>query len=287
MSHSQPSFSRIAIIGVGLLGASLGLALRKHNLARTIVGVGRKDSPSLDTAKRIGAIDEAFTEVAPAVSDADLVVLATPVRQFVKAMQQMAPALKPGAIVTDVGSTKQDVLGWAAEHLPKHAHFVGSHPMAGSEKRGPEAARVDLYQNAVCIVCGDGQSPEAARVEALWQALGMSVVRTDASTHDRWVARVSHLPHAVAFALMNAVSQDPAALAVSAGGLADTTRTAASDTQMWLDIFMTNRMAVVGAINDYLNHLSELRTAIAHGDEPRIRTLLETAKSSREQLKRR
>ncbi len=279
----QPSgiFPRVAILGVGLLGASLGLALKKHKLAAHITGAGRANSPSLDIALRLGAIDAATTDAADAVRAADLVVLCTPVRQFPQNFRDIAGALKPGALVTDVGSTKTQVLQWAQEFLPAHIAFVGSHPMAGSEKNGPAAARDNLYENAVCLVI---HAPHAERIAALWKSLGMKVLLTDAATHDRWVAAISHLPHALAFSLMNVTAQDPAALQAIAGAFIDTTRIASSDPQMWVDILLTNRPAIIAAIGEFQTELAALKQAIVDQDESAIRRRLDSARALRENL---
>ncbi len=289
-------FQHVVIIGCGLLGASLGLTLRHKGLAQTITGVGRAGSPTVARARQRGAIDRATDNPALAVAGAllpgettalppaDLVILCTPVRQFPDLFRRLAPALSPGAIVTDVGSTKAQVMRWAAELLPPHAPFVGSHPMAGSEKSGPDAARADLYHNAVCLVCQPQHPSPAAftRVTALWQALGMRIIPCDAAQHDLWVAAVSHLPYAVAAALVNAVANDPAALETAAGGFTDTSRIASGDVTMWTDILLTNRPAVIAMLGRFQDQMTALKTAVMHNDEPAIRAFLTHAKTSRD-----
>ncbi|HVT80518.1 MAG TPA: prephenate dehydrogenase/arogenate dehydrogenase family protein [Phycisphaerae bacterium] len=276
----------VLIIGCGLLGASLGLALKKRGLARTITGIGRRGSPSVEIAQQRGAIDRAFDDPAEPARDADMIVVCTPVRQFPETFRALAPALSKNAVVTDVGSTKVDVMMWAREIIPDH--FVGSHPMAGSEKSGPEAARDDLYQGAVCLVCrGSPREPAASgfqRVTNMWEAVGMRVLECADDQHDRWVASVSHLPRAVSAALMTAASIDERALDVAAGGLIDTTRIAAGDATMWTDIFMTNRTPIVDALKAFEGHLIALRTAIERGDEKAIHAFLATAKNQRDSL---
>jgi prephenate dehydrogenase len=295
---SQP-FHHVVLQGVGLLGASLGLALKKHSLARTITGVGRANSPSLDIALRRAAIDHATTDLAdavrgthlPAPTPADLVVLCTPIRQFPAALRTIAPALAPGALVTDVGSTKAQVMRWAAEFLPPSVHFVGSHPMAGSEKSGPDAARDNLYDNAVCLLCpAQAPAPDArhaaafARIRDLWQALGMRIIELPGDTHDAWVATISHLPHAAAFALVHAAGRSPEMLQAVAGGFLDSTRVASSDTSMWTDIFLTNKTAVLAALDAYAAEMTTLRTAIAAEDEAGVRSYLTRARDLRDTL---
>jgi prephenate dehydrogenase len=294
----QP-FNHVVIIGCGLLGASLGLALRKKALAALITGVGRYGSPSVAIARQRGAIDRATADPAPAVRGdrlpdddappppADLVLVCTPVRQFPDMFRRIAPALAPGAIVSDVGSTKAQVLRWAAEYLPSHAPFIGSHPMAGSEKSGPTAAREDLFSHAVCLVCPPTtHAPAAAaaydRIVALWQALEMRIIACNPNQHDRWVAAVSHLPYALAATLVNVASRDPAALDTAAGGFTDTSRIASGDITMWADILLTNRAAVLDAIRDFHARLSDLESAVERGDESAIRAFLSAARTARD-----
>jgi prephenate dehydrogenase len=280
-----PKFDRVTIIGVGLLGASLGLALKQRGMAGRVVGVGRANSPSLRVALDRRAIDEAQTDAAVAVKNSDLVVLCTPVRQFPETLRAIAPALQPGTIVTDVGSTKQQVMQWAADMLPKSVHFVGSHPMAGSEKRGPESAKADLYDGALCLICTDFPLEAAAiRIVEMWTRIGMRTQVISPELHDLWVAAVSHLPHAAAFSLVNAAALVPDALPVAAGGFIDSTRVASSDVQMWTDIFLTNQNDVVAMMNRYIGVLEDLRDAIEHGEEDSIRNFLTKAKEKRDDL---
>ncbi len=263
-------FDEVVIVGVGLLGASLGLALKARHLAKHVSGVGRAGSDSLEIALKRGAVDEGFTDLSAALGrNPDLVVLCVPVRQFPGAMEKLKGKLKPGAIVTDVGSTKGEVMGWANEAFGKRegARFVGSHPMAGSEKRGPAAARGDLYEKGLCFLCrgaGDADGAALAKVEAMWKGIGMRTKELEAGLCiDKWVGMVSHLPHAVAFSLVNAAGSHPEMLAAAAGGFLDTTRIASSDVEMWADIFLTNREAVVGAMDAFLGEMGKLRAAVA------------------------
>jgi prephenate dehydrogenase len=302
---SQP-FHHVVLHGVGLLGASLGLALKKHGLARIVTGVGRANSSSLDIALRRGAIDHASTNLAAAIrgthlppphasTPADLVVLCTPIRQFPQAMRTLAPALAPGTLVTDVGSTKAEVMRWAAEFLPPPpaVQFIGSHPMAGSEKSGPEAARDSLYDKAVCLLCPPETHSEnaqratvaaLARIRAMWQALNMRIIELPGDVHDAWVATISHLPHAAAFALVQTAGRSPEMLQAVAGGFLDSTRVASSDVSMWTDIFLTNKPAVLAAMDTYTAELASLRRAIAEEDEPAVRAYLMKARETREAL---
>ena len=290
----EKSFAHVVIVGCGLLGASLGMALRRRKLAACVTGVGRRGSPSVATAQARGAIDRATDDLAAAVAGtsfageigppADLVVVCTPVRQFPATFRTLAPVLAPGTIVTDVGSTKKQVMDWAAENLPRHVSFVGSHPMTGSEKAGPEAAREDLYEKAICLICPGDDSAAAARVEGMWQAVGMRTAECTADMHDQWVAAVSHLPHAIAFSLVNAAGHDPEAFKAAAGGFIDMTRIASSDATMWVDIFLTNPQAVTAAIERFMHELSVLKMVITRGDEEGIRAAVTAAKTTREEF---
>ncbi len=293
----EKPFEHVVIIGCGLLGTSLGLALRRRNLARIITGVGRAGSLSVSTAKQRGAIHRATDDAALAVSGgtldgvlapaADLVVICVPILQFPELFRVIAPRLAPGALVTDVGSTKTQIARWAADLLPGHTAFIGSHPMAGSEKTGPDAARENLYEGAVCLMCGPERSTPTSdaafdRISAMWTQIGMRVTRCSAADHDRRVAAVSHLPHAMAFSLMLAAGKDPAALEAAAGGFTDMTRIAGSDPSMWTDIYLTNRDAVLEAMSRFSAELATLRTAIEKGDETAIREFVQASKTTRE-----
>jgi prephenate dehydrogenase len=256
---------RLSIIGVGLLGGSIGLAAKSAAMGCRVVGYGHRPS-TLEKALASGAIDEAANTPAEAVSGADLVILCTPVGLFRQNLTDIAPGLARGAIVTDVGSTKRAVVQAAAEVLPKHAKFVGSHPMAGSEKRGVEFARADLFCGARCILTPD-PSTDAGALEAVdrfWQALGMSTTRLSPDEHDRLVCEISHLPHALAASLVT--MQQDVALPLAGKGFLDATRIASGDGGLWRDIFLDNRdnLAVAmknfrGTLDEFLNLLDPAR----------------------------
>jgi len=247
---------RLSIIGVGLLGGSIGLAVKSAAIGCRVVGYGHRRS-TLDKALASGAIDEAAATPADAVSGADLVILCTPVGLFRQNLTDIAPALAKGAIVTDVGSTKRAVVEAAREILPEHVHFVGSHPMAGSEKRGVEFARADLFRGARCILT-PGPSTDADALEAVdrfWQALGMSTTTLSPEDHDRLVCEISHLPHALAASLVT--MQVDAALPLAGKGFLDATRIAGGDGALWRDIFLDNRDNLAAAIKDFRGTLDE------------------------------
>ncbi len=291
----EPQFQCVTIIGVGLLGASLGLAIKKNNLARHVIGVGRPGSPSNAKALEISAIDDVITEPAAGVGDSDMVVLAANVGQFPALMQAMAGTLKKGTLVTDVGSTKQQVMKWGGQYLPGTVDFIGSHPMTGSEKRGPEHARADLYQDALCLICppkirgrgaftGSRIGAATEKLERFWQTLGMRTHKLDAQTHDQWVAIISHIPHAAACITALVAGSKPEAGAAIAGGFVDTTRVASGDPGMWMDIFLTNRGEMIKTLNITMRNLRKLQSAIRRSDAAAIKEFLEAAKASREEL---
>lgn len=271
---------RLSILGVGLLGGSIGLAVKSKLSDCTVVGYGHRRS-TLDKALAMGAVDEVYDAPATAVRGADLVILCTPVGTFPDLLRQTGPSLATGAIVTDVGSTKASVVESAGELLPRAAHFVGSHPMAGSEKRGVEFARADLLAGALCIVTPDESSDAGAveRVQAFWRGLGMRTTRLSPSEHDRRLADVSHLPHAVAAALMH--MQDDASFALAGRGFADTTRIAAGDAALWRDILLDNRDNVIEGIERLSGQLAELARRLRAGDGDAVANWLDAAAQRR------
>lgn len=277
------AFDPIAILGTGLLGGSIGLGLRAAGCAGRIVGFGRTQQ-TLAKARELGCIDEGFTDLAAAVRGCKLVVLATPVRAIPPLMEQLADVLPPDAVVTDVGSTKREICAAARQHLQHPERFVGAHPMAGSELHGPAHARADLFRGRLCILTPAGTNAQAeavARVESLWQALGMTLTVKSPEEHDEMVAVISHLPHAVAVMLVELADRQKA-MSVAATGFRDTTRIASGDPQVWLDIFTTNRDAILAAIDRFSEELGRFRSAVERCDEPAIRTLLEHAKAARD-----
>jgi prephenate dehydrogenase len=276
---------RLAIVGVGLLGGSIALAARAHGLAREIVGIGR-DRTRLEAPLRAGAVDRVTTDLTAGVRDADVLVLAANVLANERLLVDAWPAVAPSAVVTDVGSTKRGIVA-VAERLPGAHRFVGSHPMAGSEKSGYAVARPDLFRGAMVIVTpGDASEPGAVKtVTSLWEALGARVSALEPDTHDRVVAAISHLPHVVAWALVEAVGRfEPAALPFAARGFKDTTRIAAADTAMWTEILLSNRDTIVSSLGAFRGALGELERLIATGDRAGIESLLARLKTERETL---
>ena len=278
---NDTDFRHVTIVGVGLLGGSTALALKAYDPRIRVAGVGRRQS-SLDEALNTGAIDTAHLDVGQAVADTDLVVLATPVRAFEEHLRAIKPVLHRGTIITDVGSTKAGVVRMARRVLGADGAFVGSHPMAGSEAKGVAFARADLFFGATCILTPIAQTPArvVTRAETLWRMLGMQTVRMTPWAHDRALARVSHLPHALAALLMTLPSD--ADLDVSATGFRDATRLASGDPEMWRDIFVTNRKAVLAAIGKLGKSIDLLRDLLERGDAAGIERFLAKAKTRRD-----
>ena len=285
-------FKQVAIIGVGLIGGSLGMILRQKALADHVIGVGRRVE-NLQTAVRMGAINRYVLDPKEGVSGADLVILATPVDTYRSHLKDWAHSLVPGAIVSDVGSVKGALVEQSEAAMPAGVHFVGAHPIAGKEKTGAAAATDQLFQGARCILTPTRQTDAKAldRIRQLWQEAGSIVLTMEPYLHDQILGAVSHLPHAAAFALMNALAdlrdQQLPALDLaghSGGGLRDATRIAASSPEMWRDIFLWNRENVVSLIERYEGALATLKHLIKAGDAAGIQKLLERAKGERDQL---
>jgi prephenate dehydrogenase len=280
-------FRKITIIGVGLLGGSLGLAARKNRLAGEIAGFVRRQKTAIECEK-IGAVDYATTDLLAAVSNADLVILCTPLAQMRPLAEQFLPALKGGAIVTDVGSVKAGVVRELESLVQKAgAHFVGSHPMAGGEKMGVLAAKVDLYSNAVCIVTPTKKSSASAvrKLEKFWQSLGARTLRLDAEKHDLLVSRSSHLPHVVAATLANLVlnpANSKAQAGLCATGFRDTTRIASGSPEMWRDIALANRKNVSRSMDAFVAELKKFQSAIKRNNAKAVEKFFADAKSRRD-----
>ena len=286
-------FKQVAIIGVGLIGGSLGLVLKHAHLADTIVGVGRRVE-NLKTAIEVGAIDRYVSDAVEGVRNADLVVLATPVDTYERHLKEWGHHLSTGTIVTDVGSVKGSLVEQAERLLPEGVRFVGAHPIAGREKTGAAAASVTLFQGARCILTPTPRTDSHAMdiIRDMWQAAGSRVSTMDPFQHDRILGAVSHLPHIAAFALVNTLlelgpSTQPGLdlLSFGGGGLRDTTRIAASSPEMWRDILLWNRDNLVTMIGHYERQLQQLKQLISTADGPGIERELERAKTAREQLK--
>jgi cyclohexadieny/prephenate dehydrogenase len=273
----------LTIVGVGLIGGSIGLAVKQRGLAARIVGVGRRREP-LRYALENGIVDGITLELGEAVADAELVVFCTPVQYIVEQARRAAASCKPGCVLTDAGSTKAAIVEALEGRLPEGVTFVGGHPLAGSEKHGPEHAAADLFEGRLTILT---QTPKTdrnalAKLEEFWQALGSRVRLMGPQEHDRALAVTSHLPHLAASAL---ASMLPTGLhALTASGFRDATRIAAGDPSLWAGIFASNRLAVLEAQGQLEEQLVKFRGALETGDVARLTELLAQAKRVRDAL---
>jgi len=280
---------KITIIGVGLLGGSIGLAAKRRKLVAPggVAGFVRRLA-SLKDCEKAGAVDFATTDLLAAVWDADLVILCTPLAQMRSRVQEMLPALKRGAVVTDVGSVKAGVVRELGPLVAQAgAHFVGSHPMAGAEKTGVGAASAELFVNAVCVVTPVKRSnPTAVRkVEQFWRALGARTLRLAPEEHDLLVSRSSHLPHVMAAALARYVltpAHPKAQAALCANGFRDTTRIASGSPEMWRDIVLANAKNLERAMKEFISDAGKFRRALAKADAKAVTKYFETAKERRD-----
>lgn len=263
-------FEKVAIVGVGLIGGSLGMALRNRRLAARVVGVGR-DAARLEKARALGAIDDAATDWAEGIAGADLVVLATPIQQILSDLERLRSHLGPGALVTDVGSTKAEIVR-AGDAASGPGGFVGGHPMAGSERSGVEAATAELFIEAVWALTPSAQTEPAAlaRIRTMAQAVGARVITLDPEAHDQAVAVTSHLPHVLAYALAGLASEtarrSPHLYDLAAGSFAGATRVAGSHPDLWRDIAVTNRDALGAALRAFRGELDAVLDALEAGD---------------------
>jgi prephenate dehydrogenase len=279
-------FKKIAIFGVGLIGGSFALALKKAGAVEQIVGVGRTAS-TLARARKLGIIDIATTSVAEAVQAADLVLIAAPVAQTEAILAAIEPHLQPGTVVTDAGSTKADVVAAARGVLgAKVAQFVPGHPIAGRESNGPEAALADLYvgKKVVLAPLQENAPADVARVADAWSQCGAVIHKLSPEEHDRVFAAVSHLPHLLAYALVDEIAKKPHAdvlFQYAASGFRDFTRIAGSSPEMWRDISLANRTALLCELDAYLTQLAQLRSFLAVGDGAALETVYANAQQAR------
>ncbi|PWU08058.1 MAG: prephenate dehydrogenase/arogenate dehydrogenase family protein [Verrucomicrobia bacterium] len=285
-------WKKITLVGVGLLGGSLGMALRQRGLAERVTGFVRRRA-SVRECRRLGAVDVGTLDLKAAVQGAELVVLCTPIAQMQPLVEEMLPVLQRGAIVTDVGSVKGIVVRDLERRVSSAgAHFVGSHPMAGSEKTGVAAASADLFINAVCVVTPTPKSNAAAvrKVGGLWKSVGALLITLDARRHDELVSRSSHLPHVLAATLANLVL-DPAhpvaQSALCANGFRDTTRIASGSPEMWRDIAVANRKNLSRALARYISDVQRFRRLLKSNDQKGIAKFFETAKERRDKWSQR
>lgn len=278
---------KLTILGPGLLGGSIGLAARHCKSAKRVVIWARRQEAA-DEAWKLGAADEATTDLTKAVTDADLVVFATPIGAMSALAGKIKPKLRDGCVVTDVGSVKYPIVTALTAALAGKARFVGSHPMTGSEQSGIDAAKRDLFENAVCIVtpCEDTDKGAQQLVYEFWKTLGCSVQTLAPHAHDEIVARVSHLPHLLAASLVNVVCHDgPQALRFVGPGFKDFTRIASGPHELWTEICLENRDEIRRALEQLIEQLGEVRAALENADAIELRTMLKRAKHFRDELR--
>jgi prephenate dehydrogenase len=278
---------RLAVVGVGLIGGSFAAALKQAGRVGRVVGVGRSRA-NLDDALRLGVVDEVASDVASGVREADFVMLAVPVGQMGAVMEAIAPVLAPHAVVTDAGSTKRDVVANALTHFASElSRFIPAHPIAGSEKTGAAAAAATLFvdRNVILTPLADNDPAAVARVRDAWLACGARVSEMSPEAHDRALGAVSHLPHVLAFALVDFVTRDRDAerlFSLAAGGFRDFTRIASSSPEMWRDICLANRDALCTLVEDYRRELAELLTLLERADGAGLERLFNHARDARD-----
>ena len=290
MTETGKLFDRVCLIGLGLIGSSIGAAIHKLKLADHVTGYAASQQ-TRQSAARIGFVDSVHETAADAAKDADLVILCAPIGVMEAITLEIAPALKPGCILTDVGSVKKAVISAVAPHTPDHVHFIPGHPIAGSEKSGPESGYPELFVDRWCILTPlpDADQDAVKKLENFWKALGSSVEVMTPSHHDSVLAITSHLPHLIAYPIVSTASDledvtSSEVIKFSAGGFRDFTRIAASDPTMWRDVFLTNKDAVLEMLGRFSEDLSALQRSIRWGDGDALYDLFSRSKETRQQI---
>ena len=287
---SDPMFNRIALVGIGLIGSSLARVIRSEGLAGEIV-VSTRSRETLARAEELQLGDRYTTDAAEAVRDADLVIVSVPVGASEAVAKEIAPALKPGAIVTDVGSTKASVIAQMRPHMPANVHFIPGHPLAGTEKSGPDAGFAELFANRWCILTPlEGTDPAAVdRLAAFWRACGSNIDTMDPEHHDMVLAMVSHLPHIIAYNIVGTADDlqtvtKSEVIKYSASGFRDFTRLAASDPTMWRDVCLHNKDAILEMLARFSEDLSALQRAMRWGDGDKLFELFSRTRAVRRSI---
>ena len=276
-------FKKITIIGLGLIGGSLALAIKEKKLAKEIIGVSRRKSTTRRAVKE-KIVDFATLDLEEGVKDSDFVIIAAPVFKIVEIAGTIAPFLKKGAIVTDAGSTKKYIVKGIERIKLKGAYFAGSHPIAGSEKSGIEYADKDLFKGAYCIITKTSNTNKKAldKIKRFWKALEMKVITMPLDRHDRLLSKISHLPHAVSVSLVNSAGRKD--IGFAAGGFRDTTRIASGEPGLWKDIFLTNRENLIKDIRMLKKELSKIETALKNSNSASLLKFFSNAKVIRDSL---
>ncbi|SMO87710.1 prephenate dehydrogenase [Thalassovita litoralis] len=264
-------YNRVALIGLGLIASSMFWALKRAGFQGQVTGYARSQA-TRDTARRLGLCDHVYDSAIDAVKDADLVVLCVPVGAMGAVATEIAPYLKPGCTLSDVGSVKKSVIEAVSPHIPEGVHFVPTHPMAGTEHSGPDSGFASLFDNRWCLIVPNGADEDATRrLEDFWHALGANCERMEVQHHDLVCAVVSHIPHLIAYTMVGVADDlnrvtDQEVIKFSAAGFRDFTRIAASDPTMWRDVFLTNKEATLEILGRFTEELFALQRAIRTGD---------------------
>ncbi len=276
-------FNKITIIGVGLIGGSIGLAVKKKKLADEVIGLCRRESSKLK-AEKFKAVDWATLDFKSALQGADLVVVAAPVSDIISISLKASRYMKPKAILTDVGSVKEKIVKSVESKIRKDIYFIGGHPMAGSEKSGVENSKNDLFKNSICLLTKTNKTNNLAlnKVKKLWQALGAKIDAVRPEEHDKIAGEISHLPHLLAMSLC--LAADKKALKFASTGFKDTTRIAASTSELWSDIFLYNKGALLKSANKLENNFKKLKNLINRGERYSLCKELRKAKLIRQRL---
>ena len=287
---SQPMFDKIALVGIGLIGSSLARVIRREELAGH-VSISTRSASTLARAEELALGDSYTTDAAEAVRDADLVIVSVPVGSSGAVAAEIAPALKAGAIVTDVGSTKNSVIAQMGPHMPAGVHFIPGHPLAGTEKSGPDAGFAELFENRWCIFTPlPGTDPDALeRLSAFWRACGSNIDTMDPEHHDMVLAIVSHLPHIIAYNIVGTADDlqnvsKTEVIKYAASGFRDFTRLAASDPTMWRDVCLHNKDAILEMLARFSEDLSSLQRAIRWGDGDKLFDLFTRTRAVRRSI---
>jgi prephenate dehydrogenase len=285
-SVSVKTWNFLTIVGVGLIGGSVGLAARARGVARNVVGAGSRPA-TLESAKKLGAITEIAPDLRTAAASAELIVICAPVDHIVEQVRKIAPLCRPGTLITDAGSTKEQIVGELdqaakVDRWGSRVHFVGSHPLAGNEKHGPEHASAELFVGRTVIVTpgDDARKEDVAAIGEFWQSLGACVMQLSPAEHDRALAATSHLPHLVAAAIAGSTPERYVTL--TAGGWQDTTRIAAGDPALWRQIMLSNRANLLASLEQFSDLLAQCRAALEAGDAAALEQLLAEAKRIRD-----
>lgn len=275
-------FKRVGIIGLGLIGGSLGLAIKEKGIAYSVIGISRKKT-TLEKARKLKVIDRGFLGF-KILASCDLIILATPVQATIRLFSKIKPYLSTGCIVSDVGSTKLEVVNAARKILSKKVDFIGAHPLAGSERRGIDNVEKNLFKGSLCLLTPlkTNKKENVKKVKLFWERLGSKVRVLSPEMHDKVISDTSHLPHLLAFSLIASIPDS--SLGYSASGLRDTTRIASSDPQLWTEIFLTNRQAILKSLAVFKKHLSGLSILIRQREKRKLFTRVKQAKLKRDKL---